>query len=321
MTLSESGHLPDTAVALAGQQHPVAEQTGMVRLVVSVGTIFRYRFFVMAGVFPYLLGCAVAHDATGGMNWVTGILGLVGVICLGLGIEGMNEYFDSQLGGDRVFETTRRTGVWWHLPLGLAGFVAALAAAVCLTVLRGWGVLAMALCGGFVALSYLMPPIRLSHRGLGETAIAVGYGPGLTLGGFYLQAGQLSWHVAVVSLVPGLLMFAMSLANEVPDYHGDRLVGKQNLIVRLGRRNGVILFAAVMSLWFGLIATQVVLGVFPLGLGLCLLLIPLVVRTVQHGLRHCQNPIRYVRIVNTMIVLFVMVNVIAILSYVFRQDI
>ena len=282
----------------------------------SVARTLRYRFFTIAGVFPYALGCAAAYDASGQMNWLRGIMGLAGVIFLGVGIEGMNEYFDSRIGGDRVFASARCAAARWHLPVGLGGFALAFVVAVCLTVMRSWGVLVFAMCGGAVALSYLMPPIRLSHRGLGEAAIAVGYGPGLTLGGFYLLTGRLSWQVALVSLVPGLAMFATALANEVPDYYGDRLVGKRNLIVRAGRRRGVILCGAVMALWFGLIASQVLLGVFPPVLGLSLLLIPMVFTSVRYGLKHCEAPHLYVRVIRTMILVFVIANTLAILSYV-----
>ncbi|KKL99052.1 hypothetical protein LCGC14_1818310, partial [marine sediment metagenome] len=146
-------------------------------------------------------------------------------------------------GGDRVFSLSGRVRVWWHLPMGVGGFALALGIAVFLVTLRGWPVLAFAACGGAIALSYLMPPMSFSYRGLGETVIAIGYGPGLTLGGFYLQTGELSWSAALASTVPALAVFAMALANEVPDWHGDRLVGKRNLIVRIGRRRAAVLYA------------------------------------------------------------------------------
>ena len=84
--------------------------------------------------------------------------------------------------------------------------------ALLMQALAGWRVLILAACGGAMALSYLMPPINLSYRGLGETVIAIAYGPGLTLGSFYLQTGRLGWMPILASAVPGLGMFAMALA-------------------------------------------------------------------------------------------------------------
>ncbi len=291
-------------------------RTGWTGLLASAAETVRYRFFLVAGAFPYVLGAAVAYSITNQINWLLLVVGLVGVALVSLGIEAMNEYLDSRIGGDRAFASTRRVRVWWHLPLGLASFALALAVAAFLASFRGWPVLLFALCGGVMALSYLMPPIALSYRGLGETVIAVAYGPGLTLGSFYLQTGRLSWRAALVSLVPAGAMFAMALANEVPDYFGDRLVGKRNLVVRAGPRKGVVLCGVVMAVWFALIAFGLLLGVFPLPLVLCFLLIPVAWQNVRYGLKYCQTPVLYVRVIRTMILIFMMGNTLAILGFV-----
>ena len=296
-----------------------AYRMGLSGLVSSAAKLVQHRFFIIAGAFPYALGAAVGYEVTGEMDWRLLLLGLIGVVFVSLGIEGMNEYFDSIKGGDRVFSSSRRIRIWWHLPLGIAGFTLALAVAAYLVTLRGWGVLVFALCGGGVAFSYLMPPINLSYRGLGETVIAIAYGPGLTLGSFYLQTGRVSWVPVLVSGVPGLAMFAVALANEVPDYYGDRLVGKRNLIVRLGPRNGVLLYGLVLIFWFGLILAGLLSGAFPLALGLCFVFVPLAFRNVRHGLKYCTSPVRCGSVISTTILVFVVANTVAIASYVFGR--
>ncbi len=297
--------------------HPTS-RAGVFGLLGLGAAILRYRFFVIAGAFPYLLGAAVAYNATAEMNWLLLALGLGGVVFVSLGIEGLNEYFDSRIGGDRVFAANRRAPLWWHLPLGVAGFGLSFILALYLVTLQGWPVLIFGLCGGAMALSYLVPPVYLSYRGLGETVIALGYGPGLVLGSFYLQTGRLSWQAALVSLVPGLMTFAVSLANEVPDYYGDRLVGKKNLVVRAGRRTCALLYGLVLALLFLLIAVGLILGVFPAALGLCLLLVPVAWWSARYGVAHCLEPLVYIRVVRTTILMFVAANTIAILGYVLQ---
>ncbi len=291
---------------------------GLGKVLFSIARVIRYRFFIIAGILPYLLGGAYAFSVTGAMNWLVAALGLAGVVSIGLGIEGMNEYFDSRIGGDRVFASANRERIWWHLPLGVGSFTIALIVAVSLVAFRGWPILVFAACGGAMALSYLMPPIHFSYRGLGETVIAVSYGPGLTLGGFYLQTGRLSLAALVVSLVPGLLMFAMALANEVPDYFGDRLVGKKNLIVRLGARNGVVLYGVVMAFWFVLLVLGLILKIFPLAIGLCFLLLPVVLGNVRYGLKHYDTPALYVRVVRRTILIFIAIHIVTVTSYFLR---
>ena len=125
--------------------------------------------------------------------------------------------------------------VFW---IGVAAFAGALAVGVYLTVRGGWPILAFALLGGAAAIFYEAPPIRWSYRGLGETVIALSYGPWMVLGSLYLHTGAVSWGAFLASLVPALLIMALAVVNAIPDFHQDRLVGKRNLVVRLGRAAG-----------------------------------------------------------------------------------
>ena len=99
-----------------------------------------------------------------------------------------------------------------------------------------------AVLGGMAAIFYEAPPIRWCYRGLGETVIALSYGPWMVLGSLYLHTRALSWHAFAASLVPGLLIMSLAVVNAIPDYHQDLLVGKRNLVVRLGRAGGVVLY-------------------------------------------------------------------------------
>ena len=72
--------------------------------------------------------------------------------------------------------------------------------------------------------------------------IALSYGPWMVLGSLYLHTRDVSWAALVASLVPGLLIMALAIVNAIPDFHQDRLVGKRNLVVRLGRRRAVALY-------------------------------------------------------------------------------
>jgi 1,4-dihydroxy-2-naphthoate octaprenyltransferase len=163
-----------------------------------------------------------------------------------------------------------------------------------------------------------MPPVQLSYRGLGEAVIAVSYGPALTLGGFYLQAGRLSLGCLLASMLPALLILALALANEVPDYYGDRLVGKRNVIVRVGRRGAACIYAVVTALCFGLVAGGLFAGWFPPLLWLALLFVPLAIGNGFLALRDCERPARFLRVIRGTIFMYVLVNAVAISSYVAR---
>ena len=204
-----------------------------------------------------------------------------------IGVEAFNEYFDSRMGTDRVFnpdDVPPMSG--WVLWLGIAAFAGALAVGIYLTYRGGWPILAFAVLGGLAAIFYVAPPIRWAYRGLGETVIALSYGPWMVLGSLYLHTGAVSWGALWASLVPGFLIMALAVVNAIPDYHQDRLVGKRNLVVRLGRRRGVWLYLALAAAGLAAAAAGVVAGVFPVACLAALLALPLLVSSARIGAAH-----------------------------------
>jgi 1,4-dihydroxy-2-naphthoate octaprenyltransferase len=214
--------------------------------VIALFGAVRYRFFLYAGLFPYLLGAAWARGVEGVFRPAPFWQGFLGIVFAVVGVEAFNEYFDSRMGTDRVFNPEDEDPIGdWVLALGIAAFGAAAAVGCFLAWRGGWPVLLYMGLGGLAAVFYVGPPIRWVYRGLGETMIALSYGPWMTLGSLHLQTGRFNWGALAASLTPGLLIAALAVVNEIPDFHQDRLVGKRNLVVRLGRKGGVALYLAL----------------------------------------------------------------------------
>lgn len=108
-------------------------------------------------------------------------------------------------------------------------------------------VLLLALAGGALAYFYHAPPLRLSHRGLGEAAVALCYGPLIGGGAYLVQTGGFPAAVAVLLAPLGLLIAAFLVANEFPDFRADAQGGKRNLVVRLGREGGTWVFLGLCA--------------------------------------------------------------------------
>jgi 1,4-dihydroxy-2-naphthoate octaprenyltransferase len=260
-----------------------------------VFSLVRYRFFLYAGLLPYLLGAAWAYAVVGAFDARLFWSGLAGIVLAVIGVESFNEYFDSRMGTDRVFnpeDVPPMSG--WVLWLGIAAFAAALAVGLYLTWRGGWPILAFAVLGGLAAIFYVAPPIRWAYRGLGETVIALSYGPWMVLGSLYLHAGSVSWGALWASLVPGLLIMALAVVNAIPDYHQDRLVGKRNLVVRLGRRRGVWLYVGLAAGGLLVSIAGVLAGVFPVACLAALLALPLLAKSARVGVRTYESPRQFV---------------------------
>jgi 1,4-dihydroxy-2-naphthoate octaprenyltransferase len=277
-----------------------------VRRLLLILSMVRYRFFLYAGLLPYLLGAAWAYGIVGVFDAPIFWSGLAGVVLAVIGVEAFNEYFDSRMGTDRVFNPEDAPPMSsWVMWLGVAAFAGALAVGCYLATRDGWPILGFALLGGAAAIFYVAPPIRWAYRGLGETVIALSYGPWMVLGSLYLQAGAVSWGALWASLVPGLLIMALAVVNAIPDFHQDRLVGKRNLVVRLGRRRAVGLYLALAGAGLLTVLVGVSAGVFPKLCLTALLAIPLLITSARRATNTFESPRQFVPAIRSIVSCYV----------------
>jgi 1,4-dihydroxy-2-naphthoate octaprenyltransferase len=215
--------------------------------------------FLTGGVAVYMLGVVVAWHETGAAKARPLVAGLAVVLLGQLMTDLLNEYWDQE--GDALI--TRRTffsggsgalqsgalsaatvyraalacglaEILLTLSLGLRGNLSAVSALV----------IALAVAGGML---YSQPPPRLVARGLGEVTVAgvvCFLAPAL---GYSLQTGGLSILLVATCLPAMIIVFAMLLAVELPDFDADVATGKRNLVVRLGRGRVARLYAVAVA--------------------------------------------------------------------------
>jgi 1,4-dihydroxy-2-naphthoate octaprenyltransferase len=293
-------------LSLTPRQFPAAAAHSPLRRLLVVLSLVRYRFFLYAGLLPYLLGAAWAYGMARSIDMPLFWSGLAGVVLAVVGVEAFNEYFDSRRGTDRVFNSEdlppMSDSVLW---LGIAAFAGALAVGIYLTLRGGWPILAFALAGGAAAIFYVAPPIRWAYRGLGETVIALSYGPWMVLGSLYLHTRSIDWNALWASLVPGLIIMALAVVNAIPDFQQDRLVGKRNLVVRLGRRRALGLYLALASAGLATIPIGVVLGIFPVTSLAALFAVPLLVASAHRARDTYEKPREFVPAIRAIVACYV----------------
>jgi 1,4-dihydroxy-2-naphthoate octaprenyltransferase len=276
------------------------------RRLLRVVSLVRYRFFLYAGLLPYLLGGAWAFAIARHFDAPVFWSGFAGVVLAVVGVEAFNEYFDARMGTDRVFNPVDLPpiplAVFW---IGVIAFAAALGVGLYLAFRGGWPILAFALLGGAAAIFYEAPPIRWSYRGLGEAVIALSYGPWMVLGSLYLHTGALSWAAFFASLVPGFLIMALAVVNAIPDFHQDRLVGKRNLVVRLGRGRAVGLYVALAAAGLAVVPIGVAAGTFPVACALALVAVPLLIASARRAVDTYEQPRRFVAAIRSVVACYV----------------
>jgi 1,4-dihydroxy-2-naphthoate octaprenyltransferase len=227
--------------------------------------------FLTATFVPVLLGIAVAAWVNG-FNWWVALLTLIGGACIHLGLNVANDVFDTTSGADAAnvnptqFSGGSRVVHYGLLSLraitllSLGFYAAGIAIGLVLAATRGWDLLWLGVAGVLLSLFYTAPPLRLVHRGLGEIVVALGFGPIMTLGAYYVQAREYDLEPLLASLPVGILIALVLYVNEVPDRPADASAGKRTLPVRLSKDFIVNAYAGSVALAFALIVVFAVGG-------------------------------------------------------------
>ncbi len=282
--------------------------TGLIKLV-------RYRFLLVAGLLPYGLGAAVAFYSYGQFDLFLFLIGFIGLLFVLIGVEAFNEFLDWHIGTDRVFQLSPKPVTNTTFLVGILAFFVALIAAIFLTLELGAAIIILSLIGFFAALFYLGPPVKLAYRGFGEITIALSYGPLMVLGSYYVQTQRIDVMPFFVSVIPALLLFGISIMNEVPDYFQDMLVGKRNICVRIGQKNVVRLYGCVLALFYVALLVALFSGRFPRLSWIVLACLPISLVSYTTGTRTCDNPHRFVPAIRHTIIHYVIVLGILITGY------
>ena len=258
--------------------------------------------FLSATAVPVLLGIAVAASH-GAFTWWTALLTIIGASFAHLAINVTNDIFDTLSGADDAnttptqFSGGSRVAVYDLVSIGgltrlaLALFVAAAAIGLLLVAVTGSPTLLwIGIAGIALGIAYTAPPLKLVYRGLGEIAVALGFGPIMLLGAYVVQTGRLAVEPLVLSFVPGILIALILFVNEVPDRRSDAEAGKRTLPVRFAPdivRAGYLV--AALSV-FAIIVGGVLGGILPWPALIALVAVPLVFQ-IHTGLKvHYDSP-------------------------------
>ncbi len=175
--------------------------------------------------------------------------------------------------------------------LAAALYGGGLAVGLVLAALRGWELLVpLGAAGGLLSLAYSAPPLRLAYRGLGELAVAAGFGPIMTLGAYAVQTSRLGWTPLIASIPVGLLIGLVLYVNEVPDRVGDARAGKHTLVVRLAPAWVVWAYGVGAAAAYLVVGAGVLLGQMPPVALAVWLTLPLAVKVGRYLAGHMGQP-------------------------------
>ncbi len=236
-------------------------------------------YFYPLPLIVYSLGAAAVSSMYRKFNLSIYVLGYVFIFLVELCSVLTNEYFDFQTdaqnknpgpfnGGSRVlvegrlkFREVRTAISILLLSIVGVGYVLIKISSDARPLLM----ILLLFTGLFLGLGYTLPPLKFSHRGIGEVVVAVTFSPYLILCGYTFQSGV--WRDAFPWLTSLPLLFAILSAitlSGVPDFQADRAAQKRTLAVIFGQRKAIILSVINISIaalvWIGLYYFKILKG-------------------------------------------------------------
>jgi len=259
--------------------------------------------FLSATIVPVVLGIAIAARH-GSFDLLTAVLTVIGASFVQLGLNVANDVFDTAQGADDANLTpTKFSGGSRVIQYGLVSFrqmagiatvfyVGAGLIGLLLLALRGSpALLIIGVVGFIVSIGYTAPPLKFVYRGLGEIAVAIGFGPLMLLGAYVVQTrGALSWEPFVASLPIALLVALILYVNEIPDRRGDARAGKRTLPVRLSKPTVIAIYQVAAVAAYAIVVIGVVVGQLPIPALLALLSAPLALQVSRGLAPNYDNP-------------------------------
>ncbi len=215
--------------------------------------------FLLLSLVVVLLGSALAVFE--GAQWSTTqfVLLLAAALLAHAAVNMQNEYEDYRSGLDSMTQRTPfsgGSGSLQHDPQAAPYVLRTLLVSLLMLVgiglyfvsIKGWALLPIGLLGVLLIVTYTskithMPWLCLITPGLA-------FGPLMVLGSYYVWMEQFSWSALWLSMVPFFLVNNLLLLNQYPDLQADQKVGRFNILMRLGQRQGSWLFSGFLALSF-----------------------------------------------------------------------
>jgi 1,4-dihydroxy-2-naphthoate octaprenyltransferase len=135
-------------------------------------------------------------------------------------------------------------------------------------------ILYIGLAGMAIGVFYSAPPFAASYRRLGEIFVAIGFGPLIVVGAYYVQTGTLHYLPLLASIPIAILIMLVLFLNQFPDFEADKKALKRNWVNTLGKEKSVRVLRFFLLTTYIIMAVGIILKIFPPLSALVFLTIP-----------------------------------------------
>lgn len=195
---------------------------------------------LLAGIAPVAVGASLAA-MDDGFHALSVIAALAGAMCIQIGTNFANDYFDFKQGAD----TDERKGPTRAVQAGLIAprsmlmatfLMFALLAVICIYLVSraGWPIVAIGVLSALFGVMYTAGRYALAYLGIADLFVLVFFGPVAVAGTYYVQTLTMKPSIIVAGFATGLLSMALLVVNNLRDIEEDAVARKRTLAVRFG---------------------------------------------------------------------------------------
>ena len=247
--------------------------------------VIRVRF-LLASVIAVSVGLSINWWQNSQIDTLDAGLTFAGVMALHASVDLLNDFWDFKRGIDTKTKRTKMSGGTGVLPEGLlkpsSVYRAGIAFLVIGSAIGGYFVITdgitIAVILGFAILSIYFYSTKIVDSGLGEIFVAV-KGSMIVLGTYFIQSGHLTFEAGLGGIAVGSLSALVLFIASFPDHDADKSKGRKTLVIAVGKEKAVKLFWIFPIVSFSVIISGVVANLFPISVLICLLTIPLIIKS------------------------------------------
>lgn len=166
--------------------------------------------------------------------------------------------------------------------LGITSFLITGLLGIILIFLSTKKLLIIGLIGIIGGYSYTGEPIVYKKKGLGTLLSFLLMGPLMILGSYLVFTEYFSITPIILGMPVSLLLPVLMLSNEIRDYKRDKKLGIKTMTVRIGYKNGKMIYLSSMILAYLLTVIYTFIGIFPYQTLLVFITAPLAVKAYKN---------------------------------------
>ena len=243
--------------------------------------------FLLASIIAVTNGIAINYWMSGEVDLSFALLTYFGILCLHISVDLLNDYSDYKRGIDTNTKRTKFSGGTGVIPDNLINSKLIYMAGIIFLILGGLVGLYFVTIKGIIILILLTFAIisiyfystNIVNAGLGEIFVAI-KGCMIVLGSYYIQSDTINLTSVYVGIIVGLLSAVILLVTSFPDYNADKNSGRRTLVILMGKKNSVKLFAIIISITYAMIMSGSIIGIIPVYSVIGLLSMPFAVKAI-----------------------------------------